>query len=287
MLCTISLSRNVRNVNMSYFSWKIFPHLKGYTKHQSIGHMVYSYLQPISQTSFVSCCFSYQDWGPFETMHYLCWTAKSRSNFSRKSYLSITLQKTNSYIYLYYFMPHMYVLFHTIDLIDQSHVNWELEGGVNILMTQMGLKEYNWYGESIDRVPWRFLSIVPGQSIRTIVIHSLLMPWPLESLGHWQAWYWQCRVNGSMSSWTMIFATSLPFQCRQIVKIANIMWCFLNKISQQTVNAARPATVTQNTETKLGSENSLLLIRYKSLPEPMLINLSIGLLTKDQSLKFQ
>ena len=140
MLCTISLSRNVRNVNMSYFSWKIFPHLKGYTKHQSIGHMVYSYLQPISQTSFVSCCFSYQDWGPFETMHYLCWTAKSRSNFSRKSYLSITLQKTNSYRYLYYFMPHMYVLFHTIDLIDQSHVNWELEGGVNILMTANGIE---------------------------------------------------------------------------------------------------------------------------------------------------
>ena len=123
MPCTISMSRNVRNVNISYFSWQIFPHLKGYIKHQSIGHMVDSYLPPTSQTSFVNCGFSYrhgmvtdQDWRLFETMHYLCWTAKSSSlsitlrstNFSRKSYLSITLRTTNSYRYLYYFIPHIY-----------------------------------------------------------------------------------------------------------------------------------------------------------------------------------
>ena len=70
-------------------------------------------------------------------------------------------------------------------------------------------------------------------------------------------------------------------------KTANITWCFLNKINQQTVNSGRPGTVTQNTDTKLDSENGLWLIRYKPLPEPLLINLSIGLLTIDQSMKFQ
>ena len=107
MLCTISMSRNVRNVNMSYFSWQILPHLKGYTEHQSIGHAVDSYLPPTSQTSFVNSyrhgIVTDQDWRPFGTMHKLYWIAKSRflsitlrtTNFSRKSFLSITLRTTD------------------------------------------------------------------------------------------------------------------------------------------------------------------------------------------------
>ena len=144
----------------------------------------------------------------------------------------------------------------------------------------MWFKEYNLWGKSIESrdVFWVLCQVKVFQKnySYTFAAHALA-PWVTRSLAGMVLTVSDKWFNVFMKN---AFCNCYAFSMAKKVKTANITWCFLNKINQETVNSGRPGTVTQNTETKLDSENGLWLIRYKPLPEPII--LSIGLMKIDQ-----